>query len=227
VRQQHREIALVVLTAAATAILFVECSRIFRREAKERQDMKNETQGNPKFQKVRLDVSQNDNLPKGAQSTGTSSCETRYDPRENGALCDECPRRTRKPVPPEGPIHGEPARWVWLGQDPGQTEERLGRPFVGATGILLSRIWESACAKLGRPIPRGKIWITNAALCRPLGSGEKEARRAVVCCRPRLVRELGQATRGAAILSMGKWAYFALTGETKGISKYIGFYRVL
>ncbi len=215
--QQHREIALVVLTAAATAILFVECQKTLRQE---RQDMKNETQGNPKFQKVRLDASQNASFSKSTASPRAHH----YNPRENGALCDECPRSSRKPVPPEGKPG---AQWVWLGQDPGQTEERLGRPFVGATGILLSRIWEGACAKLGRPIPRGKIWITNAALCRPLGSGEKEARRAVVCCRPRLVRELGQVARGAAILSMGKWAYFALTGETKGISKHIGFYRVL
>src|SRR5258708_3355028 len=140
-RQQHREIALVVLTAAATAILFVECQKTLRQE---RREMKNEAQDKTnRFQKVEANPGQNERGSTSAASPRIlgkrKSSASRYDPRENGALCDECPRNSRKPVPPEGKPG---AQWIWLGQDPGQTEERLGRPFVGATGILLSRIWE-------------------------------------------------------------------------------------
>lgn len=144
-----------------------------------------------------------------------------YDPKKHGAKCDSCPRNTQVPVPPEGKPG---ARVAWIGQDPGQTEARLGRPFVGATGTRLLHIWDRACAAAGQPIPRSEIWITNAALCLAVTGKEKEARDAVLCCRPRLLNELKRCAPDAALLLMGKGALLAVTGKTKGMGALTGFH---
>jgi len=149
-----------------------------------------------------------------------------YDPRTLGAQCDDCPRfkAGKIPVPSEGPKQG--AKYVILGQDPGASEERLGRPFIGATGILLFKLWESACQRAGVPlIRREDVFITNAALCAPSSHSERESRLAVSRCHPRLLRELSERTSAdAGILALGKNAYYALTGKTKGVGKYLGFH---
>lgn len=149
----------------------------------------------------------------------------KYDPRKFGAQCDSCPRKSQSPVPPEGPAK---ASWCWLGQDPGAQEVKHGRPFVGPTGTRLTHIWEEACTRAGRPVPRSSIWITNAALCLPVVNGnEKESRTAVLCCRPRLMKELNRLHPDAGLLVMGKWAWFSLTNEKKGMGKVQGFHLKL
>lgn len=146
------------------------------------------------------------------------------DPRQLGARCDDCPRKGQTPVPPEGPAAG--ATVCWVGQDPGKTEVALGRPFVGATGQRITMLWEEACRKAGRPIPRKDIFITNGALCLPVKQkDDKEARRAADCCRPRLMAEIRRLHPHAGILVMGRWAYYALTFVDKHVGKFIGFHQ--
>ncbi|HTJ43029.1 MAG TPA: UdgX family uracil-DNA binding protein [Kofleriaceae bacterium] len=53
----------------------------------------------------------------------------------------------------EGPVH---ARVVIVGEQPGDQEDRAGRPFVGPAGALL----DEALAHAG--IPRDDVYITNA-----------------------------------------------------------------
>jgi uracil-DNA glycosylase len=100
-------------------------------------------------------------------------------------------------------------------------------PFVGPTGKKLTGIWEKACAVAGVALPRKLIWVTNAALCLPLSKSAAEGKRAVDCCAPRLQRELQSLHSDAGILPMGKWAFYALTGRTKGVAKFQGFYNPL
>src|ERR1700710_2150819 len=57
------------------------------------------------------------------------------------------------------PVFGEcpgPARLVIIGEQPGDVEERRGRPFVGPAGKLLDR----ALADAG--IDREQVYVTNA-----------------------------------------------------------------
>jgi uracil-DNA glycosylase family 4 len=64
-----------------------------------------------------------------------------------------------------GPVlgSGDPAaRLVLVGEAPGETEARLGRPFVGAAG----RILEQALAGAG--LSRDSVWTTNTVKCRPV-----------------------------------------------------------
>src|SRR5437868_11775719 len=53
----------------------------------------------------------------------------------------------------EGPSH---ARVVFIGEQPGDREDRAGRPFVGPAGLLLDR----ALVEAG--IDRSQVYVTNA-----------------------------------------------------------------
>lgn len=144
-----------------------------------------------------------------------------YDPKKWGARCTLCPRREQTPVPPEGPRH---AHLCWLGQDPGKTEVKRGQPFVGPTGQRLMLLWEAACETLRVALPRSQIWVTNTCLCLPVTKSTREAKLAADCCAPRLQRELKMLHPEAGVLAMGRWAFYALTGRTKGVGKFQGFH---
>lgn len=145
----------------------------------------------------------------------------RYDPRKHDALCHLCPRAGQVVVPPEGPKR---AHICWLGQDPGKTEVKQLRPFVGATGTRLIALWEKGCELTKVVLPRRLVWVTNVCLCLPVTKSQSEGRRAADCCAPRLRRELEALHPGAGILAMGKWAFYALTGLLKGQGKFQGFH---
>ncbi len=53
----------------------------------------------------------------------------------------------------EGPLH---AAIAFVGEQPGDQEDRVGRPFVGPAGQLLDRAMEEA------GIDRRKVYVTNA-----------------------------------------------------------------
>ena len=55
----------------------------------------------------------------------------------------------------------ENCRCVFVGEAPGETEDEQGRPFVGDSGRLLTKIF----ADCG--IPRQTVYITNILKCRP------------------------------------------------------------
>jgi len=76
--------------------------------------------------------------------------------------CQRCPlymseSNTQK-VPGEGQLNSQ---LVLIGEGPGLDEDKLGRPFVGRAGQLLTTILD----KLN--IKREKIYITNVIKCRP------------------------------------------------------------
>lgn len=144
------------------------------------------------------------------------------DPRKLGARCDLCPRKGKTVVLPEGPTSG--ALYCWLGQDPGEQEEKKGRPFIGPTGVRLERLWTNGCAEAGLTIPRRDILIINSACCRPVTKRDSEAKAAADCCAPLVQHFLKSLSPVAGILVMGRWAYYQLTGRRKGIGKYQGYY---
>ena len=60
------------------------------------------------------------------------------------------------------PGEGSPeADLMFIGEAPGEVEDREGRPFVGPAGQLLDRILESA------DLRREEVYITNMVKCRP------------------------------------------------------------
>ncbi len=71
--------------------------------------------------------------------------------------CDLWKNRTRA-VPGEGNPH---AKIMFIGEGPGQHEDKQGRPFVGPSGHLLDELLASINLK------RADVFITNVVKCRP------------------------------------------------------------
>lgn len=75
--------------------------------------------------------------------------------RRAEAACTRCPlyANATQVVPGEGPTH---APLMLVGEQPGDQEDRQGRPFVGPAGLVLDR----AIAEAG--IDRKEVFVTNA-----------------------------------------------------------------
>ncbi|HEY2822247.1 MAG TPA: UdgX family uracil-DNA binding protein [Candidatus Acidoferrum sp.] len=75
--------------------------------------------------------------------------------REAVSNCEGCElyKHATQPVFGEGPAN---ARVVFIGEQPGDSEDRAGRPFVGPAGEVLNR----ALAEAG--INRSEVYLTNA-----------------------------------------------------------------
>jgi DNA polymerase len=80
---------------------------------------------------------------------------TLADLREEIDRCRACPlwARATQGVPGEGGSH---ARVMLVGEQPGDQEDRVGRPFVGPAGRLLDEALEKA------GIDRRDVYVTNA-----------------------------------------------------------------
>ncbi len=75
------------------------------------------------------------------------------------------------------------ARIMFIGEGPGGEEDRLGRPFVGAAGELLDRIFAASALK------RQEIYIANIVKCRPPGNRTPQ-KDEVQACLPLLIRQI-------------------------------------
>jgi DNA polymerase len=85
----------------------------------------------------------------------TSTISSRKALRVAEEKCTRCPlyRRATQVVPGEGPAR---ARIMMVGEQPGDQEDRQGRPFVGPAGGVLAK----ALADAG--IDRKAVFVTNA-----------------------------------------------------------------
>jgi DNA polymerase len=89
------------------------------------------------------------------------------------------------PVPGAGNTR---ASLALVGEAPGETEAREGRPFAGAAG----RILDSALEAIG--LPRETIWVTNVVKCRPVREqGGRRLNRAPTMAEIRLWRPVLEA----------------------------------
>ena len=113
--------------------------------------------------------------------------------------CQLCEARTHT-VPGEGDPR---ARLMVVGEGPGESEDRLGRPFVGRAGELLDKMLVAI------DLPRERVFIANVVKCRPPRNrtplpDERAAclpylRRQIALVRPRVLLALG-TTAAEALL---------------------------
>lgn len=131
--------------------------------------------------------------------------------------CERCGLRAgcANVVPGEGNPN---ARLMFIGEGPGADEDRLGRPFVGRAGQLLTKMIEAAGWE------RNDTYICNVVKCRPPGNRTPTDEEAAACLshlraqfalvRPEVIVLLG-STAGKAIIGKefrvtrdrGKWVY--------------------
>lgn len=116
-------------------------------------------------------------------------------------LCRLHETRT-KSVPGEGSAATEV---VFVGEGPGFNEDRLGRPFVGPAGALLTDL----LASVGWT--REEVFITNVIKCRPPGNRDPEPDE-ITACAPFLARQL-EALDPALVVTLGR---FSMAGFNPG-----------
>jgi DNA polymerase len=108
-----------------------------------------------------------------------------------------------------------------IGEGPGETEDRLGRPFVGRAGELLDRML------LAIGLPRESVFICNTVKCRPtFDDGQKLRNRApdpaeLANCRPYLDEQI-DIILPRVILCLGAPSAKSFLGPTFSITKQRG-----
>jgi DNA polymerase len=142
--------------------------------------------------------------------------------REAAASCRGCHlwKRATQTVFGEGPPD---ARAMLVGEQPGDREDVVGRPFVGPAGALLDR----ALAEAG--IERDRVYLTNAVKhfkWRPGGGGKKRLHdrpgwSEIRACLPWLTAEI-DAVAPEVLVLMGATATQALLGRDARITALRG-----
>ena len=89
-------------------------------------------------------------------------------------VCTRCElhRSRTEAVPGEGPTHAE---IMFIGEGPGASEDKQGRPFVGASGKFLDQLLEQA------GVTRTDVFITNVVKCRPPGNRDPLPDEVEIC----------------------------------------------
>jgi uracil-DNA glycosylase family protein len=140
--------------------------------------------------------------------------------REEAHGCRACPlwQTGTQTVFGEGP---EDAELMLVGEQPGDQEDKEGRPFVGPAGRLLDRALEEA------GIDRGAAYLTNAVKhfkWEARGTRRIHAKPTwseVMACRPWLEAEL-EAVRPTVLVCLGATAAQSLLGKQFRVTKQRG-----
>lgn len=140
--------------------------------------------------------------------------------RSAAAACQGCElfRQATQVVFGEGPSN---ALLMLVGEQPGDVEDRSGRPFVGPAGQVLDR----ALAVAG--IDRAQVYVTNAVKhfkWEPRGKRRLHAKpsaREVDACSPWLAAEL-TLVRPGLVVCLGATAAQALLGRQFRVSRQRG-----
>lgn len=129
------------------------------------------------------------------------------------ATCTRCPLHStaKNPVPGSGNPN---AKFMVVGEAPGQSEDEQGLPFVGAAGQLLTKILAAVDLK------REDVFICNVLKHRPPGNRNPMPDE-VTACRPFLVRQF-ELLRPKVILALGTFAAQTLLETKLAIGKLRG-----
>lgn len=106
------------------------------------------------------------------------------------------------------------AKLMFVGEAPGADEDRLGEPFVGRAGQLLTKII------IAMGFERKDVYITNVNKCRPPGNRDPKPEE-VEACEPFLIKQI-QVIKPDVIVALGKWAAQTLLRTETAISALRG-----
>jgi len=120
------------------------------------------------------------------------------------------------------------ARWMMVGEAPGEQEDLRGEPFVGPAGRLRDQmlaalgLTRAEAALAGAPAlsPDRQVYIANTLKCRPPGNRNPEPAE-LARCEPFLVRQI-ELVQPQVILAMGRFAVQALLRTDEPIGRLRG-----
>ena len=110
---------------------------------------------------------------------------------------------------------GQPARWLVVGEAPGEQEDRQGQPFVGRSGQLL----DAMLSAVGMSRERD-VFIANVIKCRPPGNRNPKPEE-IAACSPYLMRQI-ELLKPERILVLGRFAAQTLLGTEATIGSLRG-----
>jgi uracil-DNA glycosylase len=125
--------------------------------------------------------------------------------------CKLCERRTQIVFGVGNPR----AEVMFVGEGPGEDEDRKGEPFVGRAGQLLTDI-----ITRGMGLERRGVYIANVVKCRPPGNRNPEPDE-IAACQPFLFRQI-DAVAPKVVVALGKFAAQTLLETMTPISKLRG-----
>jgi uracil-DNA glycosylase family 4 len=137
---------------------------------------------------------------------------------EEVASCTQCGLHTtrNKTVFSRG---NPDAKLVFIGEAPGEDEDRQGLPFVGRAGQLLDKM----IGAMGLD-PETDVYICNILKCRPPGNRRPEPQE-MNACFPFLHEQVA-IVAPKVIVAMGNTAVSALLSTTMGITKLRGQWKL-
>lgn len=107
------------------------------------------------------------------------------------------------------------AELVFVGEAPGADEDAQGKPFVGRSGQLLTKMIES-----GMKIKRSDVFICNVLKCRPPQNRDPKPDEKEVC-EPYLIRQL-ELLKPKVICALGSHAAKTLLKTDESIGRLRG-----
>ena len=149
-----------------------------------------------------------------AEPESTASANDNWDELQaeviNCTNCSLCTTRTQT-------VFGsgnKQAKWMLVGEAPGQHEDEQGQPFVGKAGLLLTEMLRS----IG--LSREEVFITNILKCRPPNNRDPNAEE-VESCKKYLLRQQ-KLIQPKIILAVGRIAAQTLLNTDEAISRLRG-----
>lgn len=106
------------------------------------------------------------------------------------------------------------ARLMFVGEAPGEDEDKQGEPFVGRAGQLLTKIIEA----IG--LTRDQVYIANVIKCRPPSNRNPEPDE-VESCEPFLFEQIA-IVQPRIVVALGKFAAQSLLRTTEPITRLRG-----
>jgi uracil-DNA glycosylase len=153
-----------------------------------------------------------DDKPEGLSNT---SAETLQDIKtEIGPDCPRCKLCSLGRRQVVFGVGSPSARLMFVGEGPGEEEDKQGEPFVGRAGQLLTKIIEA----IG--LTRDQVYIANVIKCRPPGNRNPEPDE-VAACEPFLFRQI-ETIKPKVIVPLGKFAAQSLLNTTDPITRLRG-----
>ncbi len=125
--------------------------------------------------------------------------------------CKLCERRTQIVFGVGNPG----AALMFIGEGPGEEEDRQGEPFVGRAGQLLTEIITK-----GMGLRRSDVYIANVVKCRPPGNRNPEPDE-IAACQPFLLAQI-DTVDPKVVVALGKFAAQMLLETATPISKLRG-----
>ncbi len=139
--------------------------------------------------------------------------------RDEVVRCTKCPLHKSRILPVVGEGSHD-AAIVFVGEAPGASEDKAGRPFCGAAGKILDELITS----IG--LQRQDVYITNILKSRPPGNRDPKPEE-IAACTPYLLRQM-EIIKPKAIACLGRFSakfimeQFGLTDQIRGISQMHG-----